>query len=420
VVVGILLLLVLSSGGAYAWYQITLGKAVGNILNQTVARVKGETDPNQNLTNGILTGPRINILLLGSDTDQKVQFQDGHYLAQSDIVVSIDPTTKTVGMLSIPRDFYINVPGYGMHKLDEAYSAGGVATSRLTVEDVFGIKINYYAWVGLAGFIKLITTVNGVDVDVTHPIADGNYPDDVGANANNPSDYKRLYLTPGPQHLDGETALEYVRSRHADLIGDFGRSARQQQVLSALKLKLANANIFSKLNEIANDLSGSVKTEMGLTDVINLAKFMKNVDPNNITKLTLGPPYSTTGTVLINGQSISVVNPDCNKIAGDAAIAKVVGQQVTCNITAASQPASVNSNSSLASSTSSNNLAYTANSSTSICASNTTDTLVSGLSDLSNSVNPSAPDLSNLSTGLNSLIDLMLLGTGIFDAPFQF
>src|SRR6202011_4172545 len=90
---------------------------------------------------GILSGKRINILLLGSDTDQK--FQNG-YLAQTDIVVTIDPATKSVGMLSIPRDLFINVPGYGMMKLDEAFYYGqtynngnGVSLSRLTISQDF-------------------------------------------------------------------------------------------------------------------------------------------------------------------------------------------------------------------------------------------------------------------------------------------
>ncbi|MGH2507748.1 MAG: LCP family protein, partial [Ktedonobacteraceae bacterium] len=254
VVIGFLTFLLVLGGGSFWYYQVNFANTVNNIVGQTVPRTKDDgADPNADLTNGILTGPRVNILLLGSDTDEKFQ---GTYLAQTDIIITIDPSSKTVGMLSIPRDFYLNVPGYGMHKLDEAYGLGGVALSRRTIEQDFGIPINNYAWVGLDGFIKVIDTVNGVDVDVLHPIVDGNYPDDTGASANNPYALERLYLPPGPQHLDGPTALEYVRSRHADLVGDFGRSARQQQVLSALKTKLVNPNIFGQLQQISNDLNG--------------------------------------------------------------------------------------------------------------------------------------------------------------------
>ncbi len=235
VVTAIMVVLILVGGGGFIYYQANFSSAVSNITSQQVQRSKGEENPNQGRTGPILSGPRINILLLGSDTDQKFGTSSGGatvYLAQTDIIVTIDPTTKTVGMLSIPRDFYINIPGYGMGKLDEAFAdgygmgqggfAGAVDLSRQTIQQDFGIPINYYAWVGLDGFIKVIDTVGGVDVDVTHPITDDTYPDDVGNHTGDIYAYKRLYIPPGPQHLSGPEALEYVRSRHADLVGDFG------------------------------------------------------------------------------------------------------------------------------------------------------------------------------------------------------
>ena len=260
----------------------------------------------------ILSGPRINILLLGSDTDEKFA---GRPLAQTDIVLTIDPATRTVGMLSIPRDFFLNVPGYGMHKLDEAYGLGGVALSRLTIEDDFGIPLNYYAWVGLDGFINVVNTLGGVDVNVTHPIVDDSYPDDI--HSMNPYALERLYLPAGPQHLSGEEALEYVRSRHADLVGDFGRSARQQQVLTALKSKLDTPAIFEKLSPIANALNGSVKTDMQLTDIRLLMVFANGVNTNAIQKLVLSPPYSHLGTAPADAgvdANQSVVLPQCSAI----------------------------------------------------------------------------------------------------------
>jgi LCP family protein required for cell wall assembly len=345
IVAVLMVILVLAGGiGAYAYY--TFSAPVGNIVGQQVQRAKGEDDPNAS-RNGtdILSGPRINILLLGSDTDQKFTNADGShtYLAQSDIVVTIDPATKSVGMLSIPRDFYIPVPGHGMYKLDEAYSLGGVAVgngayspggvelSRLTIEQDFGIPINYYAWVGLDGFVKVIDTVGGVDVDVTHPITDDSYPDDVGNHTNDIYAYKRLYIPPGPQHLDGITALEYVRSRHADLVGDFGRSARQQQVLSALKTKLNNPDIVGKLPAIANDLNGYVKTDMQLTDVFKLMNFARGLDPNKINRVILDPPYSSSEN-LPGGES--VVNPNCAKIVPVIAKMFDLGSKAACNIQA--------------------------------------------------------------------------------------
>jgi LCP family protein required for cell wall assembly len=338
------ILVLVGSIAAYAYY--TFSAPVGNIVNQQVQRAKGEEDPNASRNGAdILSGPRINILLLGSDTDQKFTNADGThtYLAQTDIVVTIDPATKSVGMLSIPRDFYIPVPNNGMHKLDEAYalggavvgsgaySPGGVALSRQTIEQAFGIPINYYAWIGLDGFVKVIDTVGGVDVDVTHAITDDSYPDDVGNHTGDIYAYKRLYIPPGPQHLDGNTALEYVRSRHADLVGDFGRSARQQQVLTALKTKLNNPDIVSKLPAIANDLNGYVKTDMQLTDVFKLMNFARGLNINNINRVVLDPPYSSSEN-LPGGESI--INPNCAKIVPVIAKMFDLGSKATCNIQA--------------------------------------------------------------------------------------
>src|SRR5207248_11213778 len=129
----------------------------------------------------------------------------------------------------------------------------GLARSEDVMHPDFDIYVDYSAWVVVDVFFKIIDTAGGVDIDVLHPITDDLYPDDAG-NSKNAYAYKRVYLAPGPQHLDGPTALEYVRSRHADLVGDFGRSARQQQVLNQLKTKLNNPDIIGKLSELAQDL----------------------------------------------------------------------------------------------------------------------------------------------------------------------
>ncbi len=294
-VILVLVLIILLAGGAGAYYYETnFAAPVANITGQVVPRMKGDVNPNQNSTSGggdILSGGRINILLLGSDTDQKF---NGDFLAQTDIVVTIDPQTKYVGMLSIPRDTWLNAAGgYGMMKLDQAYGRGGVGLSRATIYQDFGIPINYYGWVGLDGFIKVVNTVNGVDIDAFHPITDDNYPDD-RAGSKNQYAYMRLYIAPGPQHMNGDTALEYVRSRHADLVGDFGRSQRQQQLLSALKLKLNNPSIVSELPQLANDLNGYVKTDMQLTDVFKLMNFARTINQSQIKQVVLDGQYSHT------------------------------------------------------------------------------------------------------------------------------
>jgi polyisoprenyl-teichoic acid--peptidoglycan teichoic acid transferase len=249
----------------------------------------------------------INILLLGSDTDAKFE---GTYNTQIMIVVSIVPAQKKVSMLSIPRDLWVQIPGHNVEKVGLAYGAGGVALARQTVETDFGISIHYSAWVGLDGFIKVIDTLGGVDVDVSHPIVDDAYPDDV--NSPDPYAYRRLYIPAGLQHLDGVRALEYVRSRHGDLIGDFGRSQRQQQVLDALRSKTNGRDLLTRLPELASDLKDSVRTDMSLQDLAKFAAFADQIRSDPVKQYTLLPPtYSNNGTSA-DGQSIVV--PDWRQI----------------------------------------------------------------------------------------------------------
>jgi len=340
IAVAILTILIILGGTGFYYYEANFAAPVGNIIGQQAPLYKGEDNPNVTRGNSgdILSGGRINILLLGSDTDQK--FQNG-YLAQTDIVVTIDPATKSVGMLSIPRDLFLNVPGYGMMKLDEAfyygdaYNHNGVGLSRLTISQDFGIPINYYAWVGLAGFIKVVDTAGGVDIDVTHPITDDVYPDDT-VNSKNAYAYKRLYLAPGPQHLDGPTALEYVRSRHADLVGDFGRSARQQQVLSSLKTRLVNSDIIGKLPELAKDMNGYLKTDMQILDIIKLMNFARTIDPAKIQRVILSPPNYSSAAVASIGHDTGedIFNPICAPIQQVIAKMFALGNNAKCNIQA--------------------------------------------------------------------------------------
>ncbi len=168
-----------------------------------------------------------------------------------------------------------------------------------------------------------------MDVDVTHPITDDTYPDDVGNNTGDIYAYKRLYISPGPQHLSGPEALEYVRSRHADLVGDFGRSARQQQVLDSLKVKLANSGTIGELPQLANDLNGFVKTDMSLSDVLQVANFARSLDTNKVSRVILGPPYSQA-TVLPSGELI--VQPNCDQIIPVIAQMFALGAKAACNI----------------------------------------------------------------------------------------
>jgi LCP family protein required for cell wall assembly len=288
----------------------------------------------------------LNLLLLGSDTDTK--FAGGRVLTQTVIVVRIDFVHHHVTLLSLPRDLWVPSDlGYCCAKLDEISlnetdgattpldaKLHGFAHTIATIEQDFQIPINAYAWVGLDGFIKVIDTLGGVDVDVLHPVVDDTYPADT-TDPNNPYTYERVYIPPGPQHLDGQTALAYVRSRHGDLLEDVGRAARQQSLLLALKQKLDTRAIFVHLEAIATDLQGSVLTSLSIQQVLELADFARGLTATDVTQLALGLPeygYGETidtyeGVIWVEEPLWGAISQTINQIFPESTSAKPMSLQ---------------------------------------------------------------------------------------------
>jgi len=293
----------------YQGYVHPVAAAVSESTGQVVPRPAAAADAPAPTTTANGTG-RTTILLLGSDTDAKFV---GVYDTQIMMVVTIDEQRQQVSMLSIPRDLWVPIPGWGMGKIGTAYHDGGLSLARETVERDLHIRIDYYAWVGLQGFINVIDTLGGVDLDVLHPIVDDSYPDDL-ADPNDPYAYRRLYIAAGPQHLDGTTALEYVRSRHGDLVGDFGRSDRQQQLLQALRSKTDGKAVIARLPQIAGDLQDSVRTDMTLLEIARFANLADRMKGQAVQSYVLAPPtYSTTGR---SDDGQDVVLPNWTAIQG--------------------------------------------------------------------------------------------------------
>lgn len=297
----------------------------------------------------VIMGRSWNILLMGSDNDGKYTFPN--VLTQVMMVVHIDTVHGSVSMVSIPRDSWVSVPEVGgMHKIDQAFFLGatqknsfddGVREARLTIEKDYGISIDRYGWVGLSGFAKVIDTLGGVDVDVTHPIVDDSYPDDTGdgANPNDPYAFKRISIAPGLQHLNGLQALEYVRSRHADLIGDIGRTQRQQQVLEALKKKLTVDKLLTDLPQLIKDLTGTVYTDLSEQELIAFANFGRTLTSSAIEHVTLGPGIGTQeygDLASVNDPSIKakqdVVIPRCENIQPVMNRIFGLGDKQSCNV----------------------------------------------------------------------------------------
>lgn len=300
-------LLLSGTAGAAAYFFPVVVAGVGQ-TGQTVV-VPPTASGGTKATNAPTAAPGkpFTVLLLGSDDDLKFDptetvRSNAQVLTQSMILVRVDPASKHVVMESIPRDLWVHLSTGGSAKIDAAYAYGGASAAIATVQNNFHVHIDEYAWIGLKGLIKLIDLFGGVDINVTNPVLDDQYPNDIDSKYL--YGYQRVAVLPGPQHLDGAHALQYVRSRHNDVNGDFGRSARQQQVLIALKAKASTLNA-ADLPEVVNALSGEFKTSMSLERVRSLLSLANAFDPSNVQQVILYvPTYTSYGT--ISGQSVLI------------------------------------------------------------------------------------------------------------------
>ena len=317
-------------GVGYYYYLTNIQPSITS-FERPVSRDQSESIPSQPADTSIITGRSWNILLLGSDDDRKFAFPQ--ILTQVMMLVHIDTLNNTIHMVSIPRDSWVPVPKVGgMHKIDQAFLLGaqhdksfegGIRLARMTVEQDYGVSIDRYAWVGLDGFANVIDMVGGVDIDITHPVVDDVYPDDneVDSDPNNPYAYTRVYLTPGPQHLTGKQALQYVRTRHSDQIGDIGRTERQQQLLASLKLKLTSSTLLEHIPQLLKSLKDKFYTDLSEQEMLAMANYGRTLSYKAIKHITLGPGQDKQNyghlTTLYDpslGMDQSVIVPHCGNI----------------------------------------------------------------------------------------------------------
>jgi LCP family protein required for cell wall assembly len=292
-------LLLSGTAGAAAYFLPVVVAGVGQTGQTVIVPPSNSPGAKATPTPSTAPGAPFTVLLLGSDDDSK--FNADHVLTQSMILVRVDPASKHVTMMSIPRDLWLPLSTGGNGKADWAYSYGGPAAAMATVERNFHVHVDEYAWVGLKGLIKLIDLLGGVDLFITNPVLDDAYPDDISGGFL--YGYKTVAVLPGAQHLDGSRALQYVRSRHNDINGDFGRSARQQQVLLAMKVKASTLSA-ADLPDIVNALQGEFKTSMGLDRVRSLLGVASAFDPANVKQIVLYAPLYTNYGPQISGNSV--------------------------------------------------------------------------------------------------------------------
>mgnify|MGYP002622361186 CR=1 FL=1 len=226
---------------------------------------------------------RINILLMGNGGAG----HDGHDLTDRRIFASIRPSEQQVGMMSIPRDMAIPIPGYGWRKINHANYFGeledpgqGAKWASNVIGKVIDQKIHYYLRIDFQGFGDFIDALGGVDVYVERSFADAQYPTDDHL-------VQTISFQEGWQHMDGETALQFARSRHGNNGegSDFARSRRQQKILLAVKDEVLSAKTIlnpRRIGNLFNTVKENIETNLTTWEILRLAQVAGNVDQETI------------------------------------------------------------------------------------------------------------------------------------------
>ncbi len=285
-----------------ARFTLTANKII--VRDEGAAAINQDVDPSQLNIEG---DGRINILLIGIGGQQHVAGN----LSDSIMVISLDPLSKDVTMLTIPRDLYLQIGDYGANKINAAhvygedydYPGGGPRLLMDTISFHLGVPIHYYTRLDFEGFRQAVNTVGGIELEVKQAINDPAYPDE------DLSGFEPFSIAAGQHHLDGNTALKFARSRHTT--NDFDRGSRQQQLLVALKDKALSLGTLLnplKINGLLSAIGDHVRTNISVDDVMKLAEMGKEVDNGRVQRAVLdNSPENYLATQTIN--SISALVP---------------------------------------------------------------------------------------------------------------
>ncbi|MBK8024190.1 MAG: LCP family protein [Chloroflexi bacterium] len=254
---------------------------------------------------------RVNVLLMGIDQRRG---ETGAFHTDTMIVASIDPASKTAGLLSIPRDLYVDIPGFQQDRINQAnffgdlnnYPGGGPALAMETIRANLGIRVEKYVLVNFSVFETVVNLVapNGVEVCPQEVIDDPDYPDaGYGIIA--------VHFDPGCQRLDAVRLLQYARTR-ATFGGDFDRALRQQETIQALREEVASAggivNLLGVAPQLWTELADSYKTNMTLDEIISLGLLALEIPRENIRTGQIGIQQTRPATTVTNDQVLVPVH----------------------------------------------------------------------------------------------------------------
>ncbi|SEJ72790.1 transcriptional attenuator, LytR family [Propionispira arboris] len=219
---------------------------------------------------------KANIMIMGVDSRA-----DDVGRSDTLMVATIDPKKDQASLLSIPRDTRVKIKNHGFDKINHAYAFGGHELTKDTVENFLGVTLDHYIIIDTHAFQRIIDTIGGIDIDVEKRMYyEDPWDDDGGLIIN---------LQPGMQHMDGKTAITYVRYRDEE--GDLGRIQRQQKFMKAIFDKIASPSIIMKIPSIIKEVSNSIKTDMSIRQMIEFAGTIKESQKNGLkTDMVPGRP----------------------------------------------------------------------------------------------------------------------------------
>lgn len=323
----LLYLAILVGIGLFVFQKVRAEIAAADILPEFTIKHSEEESPNVERVQGetlpVWTGTeRITVLILG--VDERYQVED-FWHSDTMILATLDPVTMKAGLLSIPRDLWVHIPGYGEERINSAnfmgdaydHPGGGPALAVETVEYNLGLvgEIDYYVRINFQAFIELVDRVGGIEIDVPEEIDDPTYP--------TPNyGFEHLHIDAGVHTFYGPEALKYARTRHTSG-SDFDRMYRQQQVIRAVFERFSDVEMLSKLAtqapEILTTLEDSVliDSRLQLDEIIALANLARQVDPDDIRFRVIDDSYTLLRETPEGWQILIPLRDEIRKVRDD-------------------------------------------------------------------------------------------------------
>lgn len=278
-----------------------------------------------------ITKEPFTLLIMGIE-DYATDGQNGR--TDSLMFATVNPKTQKISLMSIPRDSRVPIVGKNKEdKINAAHAYGGEEMAIKTVEGFLKVPVDHYVKIDFQGFKGIVDAVGGVTVDVPFDFwerSDVDY-------------YKKIQFKQGQQELNGEEALAYVRMRKQDPNGDYGRAARQRQLLTAVAQKLNSTSTVFKIKDLTAVVGKYIKTDIPISDGLALYKKLSGFDPSTIQTLKLEGEDKKIGGIyyfLPDPNGVEAVRNEIKKELGE----KVTTQENSTTKTESTPSSNSNSN----------------------------------------------------------------------------